>query len=286
MECKFTIPEQGKKAIWEITNQCNYMCKYCIFSSNCKKDKNELDTKECIHIIDELHKNGFNILKITGGEPLLRKDIIDIIKYAKEKDMKVDISTNASLITDTLAIEIKKTNIDMVHVSLDGHNKAIHEEARGENTFDRTVRGIRKLVERLVYLRIGTVLFKENENHIEDIIKFVTDLEVNEIIFSIMEPCGRLDGDYSNYITKSKDELKNEIKNLQTKYKGKIKINYNWEENPILDICPAGKKFIFINNLGEVSRCTWIKEKGYSLRKYSLSNILSIWSGSSNVCLY
>ena len=79
MKCKFSIPKEGKKAIWEITNQCNYLCKYCIFASNPNKDNRELTFEECKYVIDELVKNEFSVLKLTGGEPFLRKDLILIM---------------------------------------------------------------------------------------------------------------------------------------------------------------------------------------------------------------
>ena len=62
------------------------------------ENNNELTTEECFHVIDELVLHGFKHLKITGGEPFIRKDIIEILRYASEK-LVTDISTNASLIT-------------------------------------------------------------------------------------------------------------------------------------------------------------------------------------------
>jgi MoaA/NifB/PqqE/SkfB family radical SAM enzyme len=279
MECKFSIPKKNKKAIWEITSQCNYLCKYCIFASNANKDYNELSLEECKHVIDELEKNKFYTLKITGGEPFLRKDLLDIITYAKEKKMHVDVSTNASLINDSIAASLKKTNIDMIHVSLDGHNIITQEYIRGENTFNRTIKGIKKLKANGLYVRIGTVLYKNNENNIEDIIKFVIELKADEIIFSVMEPIGRLNGDYTDYKTKTNDDLKKELDYLKEKYQSDILINYNWDESRLTHVktCPAGKKFIFINNLGNVTPCTWISnfQVKYNLKTNSLKSILA-----------
>ena len=62
MECKFTLPNNEGKAIWEITHQCNYNCSYCIFSCNNKKIDGELTTEECYHIIDELVLHNFKHL--------------------------------------------------------------------------------------------------------------------------------------------------------------------------------------------------------------------------------
>ena len=90
MKCKFTLSNNRKKAIWEVTHQCNYQCSYCMFSCNYKKDERELTTEECYHVIDELVKDGFTQLKITGGEPFLRKDILEIVTYARKR-LETDI---------------------------------------------------------------------------------------------------------------------------------------------------------------------------------------------------
>lgn len=278
MNCKFSIPKEGKKAIWEITNQCNYLCKYCIFASNSQKSDKELSLQECKYVIDELSKNNFSTIKITGGEPFLRKDIIDIISYAKSKNIFVDVSTNASLISDITAKKLAESKINKIHVSLDGYNKNTQEYIRGNNTFDRTINGINNLIKNNLYVRIGTIIYKNNENNIEDIIKFVISLKVNEIIFSIMEPVGRMNGNNSEYKTKSNQELQECIEFLGLKYKDQIIINYNWKEIEAnqLEFCPAGTKFIFIDNLGNISPCTWINDfkKKYNIKKNTLSEIL------------
>lgn len=291
MECKFSIPSSGKKAIWEITNQCNYLCKYCIFASNPHKDNNELTFEQCKKVIDELLNNGFNTLKITGGEPFLRKDILEIIAYAKSKEMHIDVSTNASLITDEIAKRL--ADIDMIHVSLDGHDIATQEYIRGSNTFNRTIKGIELLKKNNIYVRIGAVIYNKNENSIEDLIKFAIGLSANEIIFSIMEPIGRLNGDYTDYKTKSNESLAVTIQEYQEKYKDSIIINYNWDSRRTSNVttCPAGKKFIFINNLGEISPCTWIKnfKSKYNIKTSSLGQILDSMDlkySESKVCDY
>ncbi|MDD2519168.1 MAG: radical SAM protein, partial [Bacilli bacterium] len=110
MECMFRIPKDGGKVLWEITNQCNYACKYCIFNCNYMKDENELNTMECLKVIDELKENGYKYIKITGGEPFIRPDLLQIINYGISKGMIIDVSTNASLLTDKLVSELENND--------------------------------------------------------------------------------------------------------------------------------------------------------------------------------
>ena len=259
--CLFRIPENGGRVLWEITNTCNYHCSYCIFSSETKRYENELTTDEVKKAIKELKENNFTYIKFTGGEPFVRKDMVEILKYASELEFDMDISTNASLVTSEIAQELKNINFPMVHVSLYGNDKTTHEYVRGENTFERTLRGIRHLTNNNIYTRIGTVIYKKNEDKLEEIIKLAIELNANEIIFSFMEAVGRLEGDDTNISKIPINNIKHQLEELSVKYKNEIKVKYSFTENNITETeeyCPAINKFLYINNLGQVSPCTWV----------------------------
>ena len=281
--CLFRIPENGGRVLWEITNTCNYHCIYCIFNSEAKKYEDELTTDEVKRAIKELKDNNFTYIKFTGGEPFTRKDIIEILRYASELGFDMDISTNASLVTEDIAKELKNIKFPMVHVSLDGNDKYTHEYVRGENTFERTIRGIRYLTNNDVYTRIGTVIYKQNEDKLEEIVKLAIELKANEIIFSFMEAVGRLDGDETIISKRTINSVKEELENLATKYKKQIKVKYSFTENKITETeeyCPAVNKFLYINNLGQVSPCTWVVSQNpeykseLTLKNSSLTEII------------
>lgn len=277
MECKFTLTNNEGKAIWEITHQCNYNCSYCIFSCNNKKIDNELTTNECFHVIDELVLHGFKHLKITGGEPFIRKDIIEILKYASDQ-LITDISTNASLITEEKVKLLNDIKLKMIHVSLDG-NKLEHESVRGNNTYDKTIRGLEALRLSTNRVRIGSVIHLNNQNNLENLIRDSEKINADEIIFSIMEPV--FGQDRSLVKTLSNDQLIEILDELKDKYNGRIDVNYNFGKQPnFVHRCPAGDKFLYINNFGQVSPCPWVHENDVScisntsLRDESLDKIL------------
>ncbi len=262
--CLFRIPENGGRVLWEITNTCNYHCSYCIFSSESKKYDDELNTEEVMKTIKDLRENNFTYIKFTGGEPFTRKDMIQILKYASKLGFDMDISTNASLITNEIAKELRIIDFPMVHVSLDGNDKYSHEYVRGENTFERTLRGIRYLTNNNVYTRIGTAIYKQNEDKLEEIVKLAIELKANEIIFSFMEAVGRLDGDETVISKRTIYSVKQELEKLAIKYKDQIRVKYSFTENKETEAeecCPAVNKFLYINNLGQVSPCTWVVSK-------------------------
>lgn len=282
--CLFRIPENGGRVLWEITNTCNYHCSYCIFSSETIKYENELMTDEVKRTIKELKENNFTYIKFTGGEPFTRKDMTEILKYAKELGFDMDISTNASLITEKIAKELKDINFLMVHVSLDGVDKNLHEFVRGKDTFERTLRGIKYLTQNDIYTRIGTVIYKQNEDRLEDIVKLAIELKANEIIFSFMEAVGRLEGDDTIISKKTIGAVSNEIDKLALKYGKQIQVKYSFTENKVCkseECCPAVKKFLYINNLGQVSPCTWVVannseyQSKLTLKNYTFREIIN-----------
>ncbi|MFA6860339.1 MAG: dephospho-CoA kinase [Clostridia bacterium] len=293
--CLFKIPQNGARALWEITNTCNYHCSYCIFCSNPVVDKNELSYDEVIKAIDGLKRNGFTYIKFTGGEPFVRKDMIQILSYAKSLGFDLDISTNGSLLTKETAKSLAElsTNgslltketakslaelkLNFVHVSLDGFDKFSHEIVRGENTFDRTINGIKLLSEFSVKTRIGTVIHKGNENCLEKIVLLSKSLGTDEIIFSFMEAIGRLNQKSELLSTKKICEVENELSTLKQKYMNQIKVSYSFTRNKTslhaCSKCPALKKFVYIDNLGRISPCTWIVDKNPESRsKLTLKN--------------
>ena len=277
MECKFTLPNNEGKAIWEITHQCNYHCHYCIFSCNQKKIVGELTKEECFHIIDELVAHHFKHLKITGGEPFLRNNMIEILQYASSR-LIVDISTNASLITPEKVDLLNKIKLKMIHVSLDG-NCIEHESVRGKNTYLPTIRGLQALRNSINKVRIGTVIHLNNENDLEQVILDSCNLCADEIIFSIMEPVGEQDKSFIK--TKENDELISILQQLKKQYESMIEVNYNFGKQPqYITSCPAGEKFLYINNFGQISPCPWVSEKNpacisqKSLKDYTLDEVM------------
>jgi MoaA/NifB/PqqE/SkfB family radical SAM enzyme/dephospho-CoA kinase len=284
LSCVFRIPNNGGRVLWELTNSCNYCCKYCIFSSERMKIPNELSTNEVFRSLLELKSQGFTQIKFTGGEPFLRKDLFQILKKASDFGFGFDLSTNASLITNEIANNLRKLNIKMIHVSLDGHKKAIQEMIRGKFTFEPTIRGIKILTNQKIYTRVGCVVFKGNQSYLEQIVQFVANLGVNEIIFSLMEPVGRMKGDNSQICDFPRDYLRNHLNLLKEKYSQKIIVSYSISESLFrrsCGECPAVKKMLYINNFGNIAPCTWIFEvdpssmSKLSLKNHSLKQILN-----------
>lgn len=286
--CLFRIPENGSRVLWQITNLCNYECSYCIFSSGAFKPKGELSTDTVCRVIDELYLANYRHIKFTGGEPFVRKDLINILSYANYCGIKFDVSTNASLITEVKAESLAATNPEMVHISVDGHSAALHEAVRGGGTFEKTLRGLKLIVATGIPTRIGCVISKLNEEQLESMVVLCAKLRASEIIFSRLEPAGRLRGDTGIVATRSNDAMAEEVELLAVQYASAIKVSHAFQRETIQlgnnarrpTSCPGGKRFLYIDNLGRTGPCTWAVERNkdllskQSLQDTSLAELL------------
>lgn len=264
--CKFSILPNINKIIWEITNECNYTCEYCIFSSTGRKPRGELSFEKVIETLNELKNNNFNYIKFTGGEPFIRSDFIKILKEVNKLGFKYDISTNASFITEDISKQLSLLDINFIHVSLDGYDKFSHEIVRGEKSFSKTMEGLKNLIKYNSNIRLGCVIHAYNENHLQKVVNLANELKTKEIIFSLMTPIGRMEKNSDSVAIKQPQDLLKEINLLET---NKTKVNHNLHSDitPITfiqkintTICPGGTRFLFIDSIGIVSPCPWVTD--------------------------
>ncbi len=174
-----------------LTNKCNLKCPYCynkddrenkIFLEKAGLVSPTLSTEEFKHLISRMIECGVKRILFTGGEPLMRHDVLELVSFARQQSEKVQLEmlTNAILITDEVA-EHMCQNLDAVTISLDGHEKHLHEYYRGKNTFAPTIKGIRKLVKkrkalgRGPYISTVPAVTTYNLLNLKDIFKFSLD---------------------------------------------------------------------------------------------------------------
>lgn len=310
--CKFRIPQHSGRVIWEITNECNYACSYCIFASTGRKPQGELETSDIYRVLHELQEARFTHIKFTGGEPFLRPDMMDILDKSTQMNFIFDISTNASRFTEDIAYRLAQSSAEMIHISLDGHDSDTHQFVRGKKSFSPTLMGLRLLLSQPSRppVRIGCVIHQGNQNQLFEMVQFCSDLGVEELVFSLMEPVGRMKEHHPKLATLAVLEMIEQIQlatqwlhtekhslkvshNLQTQQTQSIQFygknslhsksqgqgNSNNNNTNSEAVCPGGQRFLFINSLGKVSPCTWVSEYAphefvQSLKDDSLKTIL------------
>jgi len=149
---------------WAITNRCNQRCKYC---GGWKKKTNELSTKQVFSIIDQLKLLGCIQIIFTGGEPLLRNDIVNIVDYCKKNDILVRINSNGSLLKERVN-DIK--NVSSLTLSLDGPEK-IQDQLKSKGSYKQIIDAIEIAKKNNINLSFITVISKQNLEYLEYVIK-------------------------------------------------------------------------------------------------------------------
>ena len=126
--------------VWNITQRCNLKCVHCYSRSENKKYSNELSTDEGIQLLDDLAGFGSPVVLFSGGEPLIRPDILKLIQHATVSGMRAVLSTNGTLIDESVATKLKDIGLSYVGISLDGLER-VHDSFRGvKGTFERVLR--------------------------------------------------------------------------------------------------------------------------------------------------
>ena len=159
--------------VWEITSACNEHCLHC-HASGGKPGKDELTTAEGKKLIDEIAKcDEFRMLVYTGGEPLVRKDLFELMEYSKKVGFKNVIATNAIDIDDAMAKDLKKCGVYGLAISLDHTNPEVHNYIRQrKDAFERAVRGIEACQKVGMILQINVTAMGYNLDDVKNVMKF------------------------------------------------------------------------------------------------------------------
>ena len=115
---------------WEITRRCNLSCIHCRASAENDCYADELSTKECLRLLDDIASFSEPIIILTGGEPLMREDVFDVARYGSDKGLRVVMGVNGTLVDETMAQKMQDSGIQRISVSIDGATAESHDRFR------------------------------------------------------------------------------------------------------------------------------------------------------------
>jgi AdoMet-dependent heme synthase len=179
---------------WHITDACNLRCSHCYQENYSPKSDLALKELKTIanSILSTLSKwNKKGDFSITGGEPLLRKDLIDFAEYLNNSTdvCNIDFLTNGTLIDKTFIERIKKLHkIKYIQISLDGATPTIHDNIRGEGSFDKALSAIRNLIKNGFEVRIMYTLQKGNVSDVPAMFDLALKENISGLTFERMVP--------------------------------------------------------------------------------------------------
>ncbi|MCP3979684.1 MAG: radical SAM protein [bacterium] len=291
---------------WNLTYRCNLACEHCyldaggspLVQSEAFADRGELDTDGCRKVVDDIAQFAPEALTIlTGGEPLLRRDILEIIRYANGKKLWVVVGTNGVSITPTLADLLKKEGVRGLALSLDALDAERHDGFRAiQGAWKNTVRGARILHERGLPFIVQTTVGSHNLTQLDGIADFAYD-EMGASVWNLyfLVQTGR--GEFVSDITPQQyDDVLAQLSQIQQRYRGKMLVNAKcaphyvkqlYAEDPDSPFiksyaggagaCPAGTHYMGIRPNGDVTPCPYLPVFGGNLKH---STLTELWNTS------
>lgn len=256
-----------------LTADCPQHCAYCY---NKKRSGHVMDTDLIKRTIADLKKMGVIWLGFTGGEPLLQKDLIDIVKSAGQ-DCALKLFTTGTGLTEQLAADLQKAGLLYVSVSLDHWQEEAHDRIRGcQGAYQTALRAI-DILKRTkgIHVGVSAVISKEmiRRNEVEKFLKFLIDLNLHEIWLSEAKPSSEAFWHEDSVIT---EEERLCLIELQDKYNKEQSVTINFLghfEGGEYFGCNAGHKMVYVDAFGEVSPCVFIPTTLGNVREKSIQNI-------------
>ena len=288
---------------WEITRRCNLFCAHCRASAKDEPYEDELSTDECFQLIDEILRVGNPILILTGGEPLVRPDMLQIAGYGVNRGLKVVMGTNGTLVTKEMATEMKKVPVSRLAISIDFPTPNLQDEFRGKKgAYQEAIDGTANAREAGIEVQINSTITRLNVNYLNDLLEL--SLNVGAVAFHpfMLVPTGRGKSLESqelsprqyeetlNWIYDKQLELGDRlffkptdaphymriVKQRESKEPTSQKSDYTSTHHPMQTItrgCLAGTGFCFVSHRGSVQGCGYLDVEAGNVRKQPFSKI-------------
>jgi radical SAM protein with 4Fe4S-binding SPASM domain len=182
--------ERRPVVVWNSTRRCNLACIHC-YSDSTSRRYPELSHEEALAFLTDIAEFGSPALLLSGGEPLMRDRVLDLIAHARDGGVAVTLSTNGTLITPAMARNLFELGVRYVGISLDGIGP-VHDAFRGrKGAFERTLRGIRALTELGVPVGIRVTLTPTSIAALPDLFALAEREGVSRACFYHLVPSGR-----------------------------------------------------------------------------------------------
>ena len=176
---------------WNTTNACNMYCDHCYRDAGCKAEE-ELSTAEAKTLLEQIARAGFKIMIFSGGEPLMRPDIVELVAYAASLGLRPVFGTNGTLITLEMAQKLKAAGAMGMGISLDSMDREKHNAFRKfPEAWEGAVQGMRNCRAAGLPFQIHTTVMEWNNHELEDLTDFAVAEGAVAHHFFFLVPTGR-----------------------------------------------------------------------------------------------
>lgn len=180
-------------AIWEVTQACDLACVHCRAAAQPERHPMELTTDEGKDLIEQIAAMKVPVFVLTGGDPIKRPDLFELIEHARTVGVRVSLTPSATpLLTREIILQLKEAGLARLAVSLDGARAETHDAFRGmAGSFARTLNAIRWANEAGLPVQINTTFSRRNRAEMDDIAKLVESLRITLWSVFFLVPTGR-----------------------------------------------------------------------------------------------
>ena len=268
---------------WNLTQRCNLRCPHCYMSAG-KKAAQELSTEECLHLLGEMQSLGTEMVILTGGEPLLRKDIYELAAAASDRNLWVVMGTNGVLLTDAVAQKMIECGVKGVAVSIDSVDPERHNGFRGgPNAWEHSVRGLEVAKANGLEVLVQTTVMDMNRHEIPELIDFARSKGAWSFNLYFLVQTGR--GQQMNDLgAEGTEEMLGELVDAQESYKPMLvrskcapqfkRIAYHRGKAGLESGgCMAGTEYCRITPEGDVTPCPYMTVSAGNVREQSFTEI-------------
>jgi radical SAM protein with 4Fe4S-binding SPASM domain len=276
-----------------MTSRCNLKCIHCHVSGS--EERHELTTGEAKNLFEELAEvDEFRMLAYTGGEPLIRSDLFELLAYSKDLGFTNTLATNATLIDERVATRLKEHGVAIGAVSLDGFNAETHDRIRRQQgVFEAAIDGIRAMNDAGILIHINITVMNYNMPELEEMMSLVEELDAGILIIYQLVPVGRgrnimsaaLDKDANEKLVQFMAEAQSRIKAIIEPVAGPQYWSYlmnragiksgplMWLAEKVFHGCSAGRGFVYIKPNGDVWPCPFIELSAGNVREKPFKQI-------------
>jgi len=276
--------------VYEVTASCNLRCIHC-HARGGEIFKDELDTGDAKKVVENIAGvREFRTLVFTGGEPLVRRDIYELMRYASDIGFHTVLATNATLITQGVARRLKENKVKGVAASIDFVEPARHDEYRGvSGAFEAALRGISNAQREGLYIQVNITISKRNITQLRELTKLADKIGAQVVLLYQLIPSGRGENLFDETLTSN--SFANLIKELHS-IQGEISpvtvpvglpeyfayltksLNLNTKiASNVFKGCIAGRGMFYIKPNGDVWPCPFIPISAGNLLRRSAKDV-------------
>ena len=242
-------------AYFAITHKCPYTCPHCSYA---RRKRQDMDTKSALNIIAQLKNLPAPIIGFTGGEPLLRDDLPQLIRAAKPDAATILFTTGHNL-TPELAQKLKIAGLDSIMFGIESPHPKIHDNIRrAPGSFDQTIKALKIALETGFYTAISTIATPEKiaNNHLLHLANLAKQLKIHEFRILQPVPTGRAINNKNFTLTKQQSQTLTDFhKSWNRKNPYPAISSFSHLESPKMFGCGAAHHHLFIDSLGNVCPC-------------------------------